>query len=90
MKLEWGKKVSCPACAMHLYDLMKTSVVCPYCGNTFEGNDYKLKKKGTTLDESSKINSDFEFEVEDLETDESVVLDGDEIENDIDVIKKEF
>ncbi len=89
MKLEWGRKISCPACAMHLYDLMNVSVVCPYCGNTFETNDYKLKKKNTMADESFKINSEFEFEVEELETDESVVPD-DEIDNNIDIIKKEF
>lgn len=90
MKLEWGKKVSCPACAMHLYDLMRNPIVCPYCGNIFEP-DYKLKKKSSLVDESAKVTQEFEFEEDNLTEDDSAVLEGDDLESDIDVIKiKEF
>lgn len=90
MKLEWGKKVSCPACAMHMYDLMKSPITCPHCGNVFEASDYKSRKKGSAVDDVVKVVADFEFEDE-LETDDSTVLDGDDMDAEIDVIKiKEF
>lgn len=45
MKLEWGKKVSCPACALPFYSMQKTSLVCPRCGNKFEISDLTSRKR---------------------------------------------
>ncbi|MDR1391016.1 MAG: FYDLN acid domain-containing protein [Holosporales bacterium] len=44
MKLEWGKKIYCPACALPFYNMQKTSLVCPNCGNKFDILDLVSKK----------------------------------------------
>ncbi|MBQ3945225.1 MAG: FYDLN acid domain-containing protein [Alphaproteobacteria bacterium] len=45
MKLEWGKKVSCPACALPFYSMQKASLVCPNCGNKFELSELTNRKR---------------------------------------------
>ncbi len=90
MKLEWGKKISCPGCAMPLYDLMRSTIVCPHCGMSFEEGELKLRKKNNISDDNAKNVTDFEFD-SDLETDDTTVLEGDDMDNDIGVLKiKEF
>jgi uncharacterized protein (TIGR02300 family) len=79
MKLEWGRKISCPACALHLYDMMKNPIACPYCGNVFyDGNDAKSKRRTTST----------ELEIDNTpDSDESVVLEGEDMNTDVEVIK---
>lgn len=36
VKLEWGTKRTCQGCSARFYDLMRTPIVCPKCGTTFE------------------------------------------------------
>lgn len=93
MKLEWGKKIACPACVLPFYDLRKTSLVCPNCGNSFEASEIKYKKISTVamdevdLDDKIAAIPGFEFsdEVDPAElTDNSSEL-GDD--SDIDDIK---
>jgi hypothetical protein len=80
MKLEWGKKVSCPACALRLYDLRASSITCPYCGNVFGDNiEARFKKKN--------YSAETEIDSQIMDSDDSVVLDGDDITTDVDVIK---
>lgn len=45
MKLEWGKKIYCPACALPFYDMRKTSLTCPNCGNQFDASDLSSRKR---------------------------------------------
>lgn len=83
MKIEWGRKVTCPACVKHLYDMMKSVVTCPYCGYKFDRFESKLIKKDDELD--------FKLE-DDLDSDVVVTHDGDDdiigaAEEDIDVTK---
>ncbi len=44
MKLEWGKKVYCPSCALPFYNMQKTSLECPNCGNKFDLSELNIKK----------------------------------------------
>jgi len=44
MKLEWGKKVNCLACAMPFYSMQKTTLVCPNCGHKFDISELNTKK----------------------------------------------
>lgn len=36
VKLEWGTKRSCQACSARFYDLLRSPILCPKCGTTFE------------------------------------------------------
>ncbi|MDR0942095.1 MAG: FYDLN acid domain-containing protein [Holosporales bacterium] len=59
MKLEWGRKICCPACSTHFYDLQKMSLVCPSCGNTFERSDLFAKKNSQAIiDETIDVDDD--------------------------------
>ncbi|MDR0630901.1 MAG: FYDLN acid domain-containing protein [Holosporales bacterium] len=48
MKLEWGKKIHCPACMLPFYSLQRTSLLCPNCGNScgnsFLNSELNLRK----------------------------------------------
>ncbi|MDR0640733.1 MAG: FYDLN acid domain-containing protein [Holosporales bacterium] len=78
MKLEWGKKVSCPACALPFYDLRKTSLLCPNCGHSFVASDLRSKHAASiTLDE---------VEVDEKLNDVSVLDFPDEVEEHGDVV----
>ncbi|MDR3031487.1 MAG: FYDLN acid domain-containing protein [Holosporales bacterium] len=87
MKIEWGKKVSCPACSLAFYDLWKTALVCPYCGNTFDVADLISKKAHAInlepeddIDDKAIGLSGFEFESEVENSD----IQDDRVEDDID------
>ena len=43
MKLEWGKKISCPKCATNFFDMMKKSLTCPNCNASFENTEVRHK-----------------------------------------------
>ncbi|MEI8296224.1 MAG: TIGR02300 family protein [Alphaproteobacteria bacterium] len=36
IKLEWGTKRLCQSCTARFYDMCRTPIVCPKCGETFE------------------------------------------------------
>lgn len=92
MKLEWGKKVYCPACALPFYDMQKTSLICPSCGNKFEAADLRSKKHAhiamDEIDLDDKITEipGFEF-VEDETVDLSEDSDGISVPEEIEDIK---
>jgi hypothetical protein len=71
--------------------MIKSPVECPYCGHQFEDTiDARLRKKTVmTIEETIKSHIDFEFSEEGLGVDDadSVVLDDDSVETDIDVMK---
>ncbi|MDR1234259.1 MAG: FYDLN acid domain-containing protein [Holosporales bacterium] len=82
MKLEWGKKVSCPVCALPFYDLRKSSLLCPNCGHSFIAADLRSKMANSvvmdTVDEKLSDVSAFDFTDEVVEgsdiSDESVII----------------
>ena len=49
MKLTYGKKIACPACALPFYDLQRTYLVCPNCGNSFDASEIKHKKASNII-----------------------------------------
>ncbi len=83
MKLEWGKKVTCPACAMHFYDMMKSPAVCPHCGNTFDTMEIKSRRRLDEKIEEDNMNADFEF---DVSSDDDIVMtdEADSLDDDLD------
>jgi hypothetical protein len=71
MKLEWGKKICCPACALPFYGMQLTSVVCPNCGKTFDVSELFTKKSNRPvvvetdvidIEDNVLVISDFGFE----------------------------
>lgn len=36
IKLEWGTKRACQSCSARFYDMRRSPIVCPKCGETFE------------------------------------------------------
>lgn len=36
IKLEWGTKRACQSCAARFYDMRRSPIICPKCGETFE------------------------------------------------------
>jgi predicted RNA-binding Zn-ribbon protein involved in translation (DUF1610 family) len=44
MHINWGKKVSCPACSIPFYDRQKSSLSCPQCGYSFERSELHTTK----------------------------------------------
>ena len=90
MKLEWGKKVNCLACAMPFYSMQKTTLVCPYCGHKFDISELNSKKLSVIpLDIDDEIDdkvalSGFGFEdsADDIDlTDDSDLADKEVIED---------
>lgn len=97
MKLEWGKKVNCLACAMPFYSMQKTSLVCPYCGNKFDISELSAKKMaGQPLDIEEDIDDKAAFsnfglseEVDDIELDDDSDLSDKEVIDDIKLVDEE-
>jgi hypothetical protein len=69
---------------MKLYDMMRIPIVCPYCGNTFDDNDFKVRKKGITAEEPPKIDFDLE---NDVSSDDPSILCEDDVDGDLDMLK---
>ncbi|MDR1288843.1 MAG: FYDLN acid domain-containing protein [Holosporales bacterium] len=92
MKLEWGRKIGCPACALPFYDLRRSSVSCPHCGNSFEISDLHSKKGAVgamdevEIDEKMVEIAGFDFPDEpdsgiDLTDDPGIITVGEDIED---------
>ena len=98
MKLEWGKKIHCPACALPFYSMQKTSLTCPNCGNKFEISELNNKKaSGIAMDEAAEADekialAGFEFMDEDADldiSDDADNLSDDEVMEDIKLVDEE-
>jgi hypothetical protein len=91
MKLGWGKKISCPACALPFYDLQRSSLSCPHCGNSFEAADLQSKKgigamDEVDIDEKMAEISGFDFQEEvdsgiDLVDEPGIITVGEDVED---------
>ena len=98
MKLEWGKKIHCPACALPFYSMQKTSLICPNCGNKFEISELNSKKNSyVAMDEVAESDekialAGFEFIDEEADVDlgdGSDNLSDDEVIEDIKLVDEE-
>lgn len=95
MKLEWGKKVNCPACALPFYTMQKTELECPSCGHEFNISELNTKKLNASpiepeSDEKIALSS-FEFEdnSEDIDLSEESDLADKEVIEDIKLMDDE-
>lgn len=85
MKLEFGKKIACPACALPFYDMQKTSLVCPSCGYTFDASEMKYKKTNNAamdeidLDDKVVDIPGFEFNDDVVSPDNVIELEDDDV-----------
>ena len=98
MKLEWGKKVCCPACASPFYSMQKTSLVCPKCANKFKITELTSKKSlNIAMDETAEADerialSDFDLADDDADidfVDEDENLSEDDVISDIKLVDEE-
>ena len=76
-KEAWGIKRVCSRCGSRFYDLNKSPILCPNCGEEFDV-EYMIKKK-TKLDDEAEINNiedtDLAEEDEDIGSESDVDLD---------------
>jgi uncharacterized protein (TIGR02300 family) len=79
MKLEWGKKVCCPSCSSPFYDLRKTALLCPNCGNSFSISEVRTRRhRSIAIDDVG---------VDDEKIDVMSGFDGCESEDEADIIE---
>jgi uncharacterized protein (TIGR02300 family) len=73
MKLEWGRKICCPACSLPFYDMQRSSVVCPSCGRAFEALELFTRGPNqqvvdrNAVDVDVLVTTDFRFEEDESE-----------------------
>ncbi|RZI47053.1 FYDLN acid domain-containing protein [Candidatus Finniella inopinata] len=97
IKPEWGIKRSCQGCGGRFYDLLKSPILCPKCGTTFELQTSGRGRRGrAAVDvakavglEDSLLVGDIDL-VDDLDTDladdSSLMEDTSELGEDLDDI----
>ncbi len=74
VKLEWGTKRSCQGCGARFYDLLKSPILCPKCGTTFEIQTSGRGRRGRlSADVVKDVGLDNSLLVEDID----LVDDGD-------------
>jgi uncharacterized protein (TIGR02300 family) len=91
VKPEWGIKRLCQSCGARYYDFLRTPIVCPSCGTTFDSeavlksrrarplpvDDVKPKARKKEVDEEAEDVEDEVEEEEDLDEEEDVIDDDD-------------
>lgn len=74
VKYEWGVKRTCQGCSARFYDLLKSPILCPKCGTTFEiQTSGRGRRSRLSADTSKDISLDNNLLVEDID----LVDDGD-------------
>ncbi len=88
VKLEWGTKRTCQSCGSRFYDLLKSPIVCPKCGSTYEiiattrrGRKSSVK---TVVDEEV-LDQDVELD----DADDTLLDDEDDLDADLDEVEVE-
>ena len=86
IKLEWGTKRACQSCTARFYDMRRSPIVCPKCGETFEIHTpgRRTRNRNAVVDDiiSKPIEDDILIAELDLPTD----LDDDLVEEDDDTL----
>jgi uncharacterized protein (TIGR02300 family) len=68
VKVEWGTKRSCQGCGARFYDLLKSPILCPKCGTTFEIQTSGRGRRGRlSVDVAKDISLDSSLLVEDID-----------------------
>ena len=77
-KDEWGVKRICPTTGKRFYDLNKNPIVSPYTGDVVELDTSKTRMIAADMADRSSVSAETE-----ADTDESVVLDDDDVDVDL-------
>lgn len=82
VKPEWGIKRLCQSCGSRYYDFLRTPIVCPNCGTTFDSEAVLKSRRARPLppdDTKPKARKEVEADVEEVdEEDEEEELDEEE------------
>lgn len=89
VKPEWGIKRLCQSCGARYYDFLRTPIVCPSCGTTFDSEAVLKSRRARPLpadDTKPKARKEVVAEVEDVddEEEEEEELDEAELDEDLD------
>ncbi len=81
---EWGVKRVCPTTGKRFYDLNRTPVVSPYTGEVVDV-DSTRRKVASPLPTRAKVEKEDEAVVEDIETDEDLLVadDSDDVDDEL-------
>ena len=97
VKPELGTKRVCVSCNARFYDLQKTPAVCPKCGTEQPADQPRARRAGGNVVEDKRpkkppVADDVDVEVEpaEEETEEDVLEDASELEDDADAIPEEI
>jgi len=55
VKLEWGIKRLCQSCSARFYDMCRTPIICPKCGETFEVQSLSRSRKSRAAAAEEKL-----------------------------------
>jgi uncharacterized protein (TIGR02300 family) len=96
-KPELGTKRVCVACGARFYDLQKTPAVCPKCGTEQPPDQPRSRRPGGNVTEDKRPkkpavadDADVEVEATEDETDDNVLEDASDLEDDADAIPDEI
>ena len=89
VKPEWGIKRLCQSCGARYYDFLRTPIVCPSCGTTFDSEAVLKSRRARPLpadDVKPKARKEVVADVEDVddEEEEEEELDEAELDEDLD------
>jgi uncharacterized protein (TIGR02300 family) len=83
-KEAWGIKRVCLQCGTRFYDLNKSPILCPNCGEEFDP-DYMTKKKSKLEEDKEVVEAIDEVDLieddEDIDSNSDVNIDQDEAED---------
>jgi len=93
VKPEWGIKRLCQSCGARYYDFLRTPIVCPSCGTTFDSEAVLKSRRARPLpadDTKPKARKEVVAEVEDVdeEEEEEEELDEEDEEEAVDPAKR--
>lgn len=55
VKIEWGTKRCCQGCSARFYDLSRTPIVCPKCGETYEVQSLTRSRRNRAAAAEEKV-----------------------------------
>ena len=93
VKPEWGIKRLCQSCGARYYDFLRTPIVCPSCGTTFDSEAVLKSRRARPLpadDTKPKARKEVVAKVEDVdeEEEEEEELDEEDEEEAVDPAKR--
>jgi uncharacterized protein (TIGR02300 family) len=91
VKLEWGTKRACQGCMTRFYDMRRTPVICPKCGDTYEiqTTGRRSRARSSALDDAASLPLDEDIlnlpnAEAGLDDEEGLIEDASELGGDLD------